>query len=347
MNQAEYYMGLPYDLSGSRSKNRFRLELLWGVSRMLELMESGDDFTIVFDFVCDIEVHLNAGFEFYQIKTHKNSRTYTPKQLVTLKKGEQGSILGKLFMLNLGRNLPTKLVLVCNVPLRALSDGFGENRLEDLEKDNKAVIVDAIKKELGIDDVDLSNSYYLYTPMNLLQPENEIKGQLISTFEKVKGSEPTNPNALYRLIFDTVSEKACYEFNANDYQQIRKLKGISRSELNQMLEAHWVNEKTGINQTREYINQMSGIHEKRVYKTALNSLLPKRACSKELQKMEILMAQTLREYEELDMERAIDVLTDVYHEKFPIEYTNAEKIVCYMVVIHKFIEGGYDNETDI
>ena len=47
-------MGLPCDLSGSRSKNRFRLELLWGISRMLELMESANDFTIVFDLVCDI-----------------------------------------------------------------------------------------------------------------------------------------------------------------------------------------------------------------------------------------------------------------------------------------------------
>ena len=34
--------------------------------------------------------------------------------------------------------------------------------------------------------MDLSNSYYLYTPMNLLQPENEIKGQLMATFEKLK-----------------------------------------------------------------------------------------------------------------------------------------------------------------
>ena len=49
MNQIEYYMGLPCDLSGSRSKNRFRLELLWGISRMLELMESANDFTIVFE----------------------------------------------------------------------------------------------------------------------------------------------------------------------------------------------------------------------------------------------------------------------------------------------------------
>ena len=182
LNQVEYYMGLPCDLSGSRSKNRFRLELLWGISRMLELMESANDFTIVFDLVCDIEVHLDNGFEFYQIKTHKESQPkYTAKSLVKVKEGEQGSILGKLFVLNTISTVPVKTVLVCNAPFKALSSEPGENCLDSLSQSNKSVIIEAIKKELGTKDVDLSNSYYLYTPMNLLQPENEIKGQLMAT----------------------------------------------------------------------------------------------------------------------------------------------------------------------
>ena len=115
-------MGLPCDVPGSRSKNRFRLELLWGISRMLELMESANDFTIVFDLVCDIEVHLDNGFEFYQIKTHKESQPkYTAKSLVKVKEGEQGSILGKLFVLNTISTVPVKTVLVCNAPFKALS----------------------------------------------------------------------------------------------------------------------------------------------------------------------------------------------------------------------------------
>ena len=52
-----YYLSLPHDLSGSRSKNRFRAELLWGVSKILDLMEEDQDFTMVFDYACDIEVH--------------------------------------------------------------------------------------------------------------------------------------------------------------------------------------------------------------------------------------------------------------------------------------------------
>lgn len=184
--------------------------------------------------------------------------------------------------------------------------------------------------------------------MNLLQPENEIKGQLIATFEKVKGSEPLNPNALYRLVFDTVSEKACYEFDVNDYEQIKKLKGISRDEFDRMLDTHLSNEKTGIKQTIDYINKMKGIHEKKSYKNALNSLLPKMARSRVIQSMEFMMAKTLEEHSEIsDVEDAIDVLTDLYHDKFPVEYSNAEKTVCYMIVIHKYVEGGYDNAINI
>ncbi len=111
-------------------------------------------------------------------------------------------------MLNTISTVPVKTVLVCNAPFKALSSEPGENCLDSLSQSNKSVIIEAIKKELGTKDVDLSNSYYLYTPMNLLQPENEIKGQLMATFEKVKGSEPVNPNALYRLVFDAVSEKS-------------------------------------------------------------------------------------------------------------------------------------------
>lgn len=51
------YGQLPYDLSGSMSKNRFRNEMLWGLSKIFDLFKEGKDFCVVFDYVCDIEVH--------------------------------------------------------------------------------------------------------------------------------------------------------------------------------------------------------------------------------------------------------------------------------------------------
>lgn len=90
MDNREYYLSLPHDMSGSVSKNRFRMELLWGISKMIDIYDSGD-FTMVFDYACDIEIHFEDGFEFYQIKTHTGNHTYTWKKLSEVK--GVGSIL--------------------------------------------------------------------------------------------------------------------------------------------------------------------------------------------------------------------------------------------------------------
>lgn len=64
------YMGTAPDLSGSISKNRFRNELFWGIDRLLTCLDSGiDSFAVVFDYRCDIELHLDDRYEFYQVKT--------------------------------------------------------------------------------------------------------------------------------------------------------------------------------------------------------------------------------------------------------------------------------------
>ena len=55
MNRQEYYMNLPKDLSGSISKNRFRLELLWGIGKIIDAHKENDDYAVIFDFKCDIE----------------------------------------------------------------------------------------------------------------------------------------------------------------------------------------------------------------------------------------------------------------------------------------------------
>ena len=71
-------------------------------------------------------------------------------------------------------------------------------------------------EELVRENVDLSNLYYIYTPMNLFAPQNDIIGKITGSFERIKGCEPVKPNALYRLIVDTVTEKACYELSSQD-----------------------------------------------------------------------------------------------------------------------------------
>lgn len=68
MNLEKYYMALPKDLSGSITKNRFRMELLWGVSKIIDAHKESGDYSVIFDFKCDIELHKEQEMFFYQIK---------------------------------------------------------------------------------------------------------------------------------------------------------------------------------------------------------------------------------------------------------------------------------------
>jgi len=345
-------MDLPHDLSGSRSKNRFRAELLWGICKMLDLMESDKEFAVVFDYVCDIEVHFENGFEFYQIKTQGNNAYAFTYRSLTRKasKNAEGSILGKLFKLNKRGEREIKLVLVSNVPYscngKKIDDeimcfsAFPETETEKIQN--------ALCEELGLSEASLSNMFYLHTDINLRDPELEVQGKIVVSFERIKHCEPMNPRALYRLIVDTVSDRACYEFPITDYETLVQKKGITREEFDYILECHSISEKTGIKQTQKYIESMSDVKAKKTYKKALANLLqifPTNRLLKDLEKD--IGSFLLNQPQIASIEKAIDLLTDRFHSVFPIEFSNADKTVFYIVIIYRFEEGVYDNGNDL
>ncbi len=117
MNNAftDAYNQIPYELSGARSKNRFRQELLWGVSKLFDLFDT-PEFCVVFDFKCDIEVHYPDALEFYQMKTQKVIEPYTFRQLSSIKKGAKNSDIGQLYLLrNITHNgIDVRVAIVSN-----------------------------------------------------------------------------------------------------------------------------------------------------------------------------------------------------------------------------------------
>ena len=69
------YMAAAPDMSGSIAKNCFRNELLWDIEKLLDCLdERMDYFAVVFDYRCDIELHLRDCYEFYQAKTGTGER---------------------------------------------------------------------------------------------------------------------------------------------------------------------------------------------------------------------------------------------------------------------------------
>lgn len=271
MSYSDYYMGLPLDLAGSRTKNRFRVELLWGISKLIDAHKKYDDYTVVFDFKCDIELHYENGLDFYQVKT-KNSGNHSHKSL-TSRRRNGNSILGKLYALYTP-NEKIKLAVVCNKHFKM--DGNEDLRSEICLGELKQVQLDNIhmklKEELTIEQVDLENVFYICDGMDLKNPQHALLGKLIESFQEIKDEEPNNPNALYRLVSETAHQRGSYEMEITDYSDVLRLKGISKVEFDKMLESHSKKSITGIESTKDYIKSLSP-KERREYNKALTDLL--------------------------------------------------------------------------
>lgn len=343
MNKEDYYMRLPKDLSGSISKNRFRLELLWGINKIIDVHKADEDYTVVFDFKCDIELHRGDEFCFYQIKTKKSGSggSYNEKNLCKKNSGKQNSILGKLYALySPEQNI--KLAIVCNKQLKIKNQEINLSKqcFGELEES----IVDDVKKnlclELGLNSINLDNVFYIFDNMDLLNPEDAIRGKLIKSFVEIKGEEPQNPNALYRLVSETVKEKASYELDLAGYEDVVNFKGITRSEFDRMLEAHKKESKKGILETQNYINTQP-LKLKRKYNIAMGNLLnlPQ---NENLNMIKIKIFNYIKEHED-SLDNIDDYLGNVsklFDENFGIEFTVEMKIVQYLLIYFIYASGG-------
>ncbi|KGF08006.1 hypothetical protein HMPREF1634_01315 [Tissierellia bacterium S7-1-4] len=340
MSLEEYYMALPKDLSGSITKNRFRLELLWGVSKIIDAHKEREDYSVIFDFKCDIELHKEQEMFFYQIKTRK-SGNFNENNLCKINNKENNSILGKLYALY-SPNQNIKLAIVCNKPLkiRTKDIDFHEKCFGEIDKDAIDEIKNKLRIELNIDSVNVDNVFYIFDEMDFQHPEDAIKGKLISSFEEIKNEEPQNPNALYRLVMDTVKQKAAYELDVKDYEEVKKKKGITRTEFDRMLDSHKKESKNGINETQNFINTLS-LKRQRKYNIALSDLLEIQN-TESLRLIRVQIFNYIRENEDsfIDEEDYLNKISRVFNNDFNIEITNDMKDVQYLIVYFIYATGG-------
>jgi len=352
MKLSEVYHTIPYDLSGSISKNRFRQEILWGVSKMFDLFDE-PEFCVIFDYKCDIEIHLENSIEFYQIKSQKAQKPYTFTQLSKI--DGTGSIIGKLFVLKDSScpEVRIKCVLVSNrflkIKKKELSDVEVIN-FESLEDDLKLVVQNALKAELNREEIDLNDLHYIYTSMDLISPENAVKGHIVSCFEKIKGCEPIKPNALYLLVSDTATKKASYEFALeDDFDELVKHKGITKGELDSILEQYKENTENSLQQVQAHIEEnYSRVSERKKLKSALANIFAAEYGSQTLQSKEREISAYIIDKSETKIlpndstEVLADNLISVFGDTFPIEYSKQEIYVFVLLIIKRWEDGKYE-----
>ena len=194
--------------------------------------------------------------------------------------------------------------------------------------------------ELNLNTVCLDNVFYIFDNMDLLNPEDSIRGKLVKSFVDIKGEEPQNPNALYRLVVDSVKEKASYEFDSGTYEDVVKNKGITRSEFDKMLNTHKKESKNGINETQEYINNLS-FAKRRRYNTALGNILETQQ-SESLRLIKIKIYNYIMEHEDSldDIESYLKEISKLFDDDFDVEFTDDMKSVQYIMIYYMYASGG-------
>lgn len=277
------YTDLPYDLSGSLAKNRFSFELFWGLDKIINLHKEDKNYTIVFDYVCDIEIHLECNnFEFYQLKTQNTGEAYSYTTLYSLQ-GKKTSTINKLYSLRFDKTKTlypkTKVFLVSNVPFKDKRKTYSNIEILELTSidiDSQNLICSKLSNELNGLTIDLSNVYFQKTNISLIAPQDTLLGKLSKFYETYFGTEANGINALFRTLVNLINEKANYEYDlGNNYDEILKYKSISKNEFERILQmSKKIEANNHIETAKKYIETISGsILEKTKLKRSLTSAM--------------------------------------------------------------------------
>lgn len=242
----------PRETSGPRSANRFDYQKDWAILKLLELHQYQDDYLLVLDYHDDVMVLDSEddpqSASFYQLKTKENG-IWKLNDIITPKKGKKGplsSIIGKLYDCKLTfPNHTLCLTLVSNACFEVSLEhhaGKSTNKksicFTDIEQKDLGKIIKAIKTEHALqDDPEFVEITFLeVTDLNIKDRETYMKGKLHDFLESI------NPNngkyrlsLIYNTIFGEVKRKNDYEWSVSNFDDVKKYKGISRSQFQDML----------------------------------------------------------------------------------------------------------------
>lgn len=254
-----YDEALP-DMSGSRTKNRMRVEVLWGLDMLIERMRWDGDFAVVFDYLCDVELHLEDTIEFHQVKTRKRKH-FDFHWLCDAESGRD-SVMVTLYRLKEVKEPGkcTKLFLVANRPLvidrGQVAPEPGVFEFDDFPDGPKRRIAEAIAERLGVEvaDVDLRNVGYRYEELALGEgAKDRVLGKLVRVYEETRGEECGRPGALFKALSDLASDRASEERRQTGLDEVISNKGITRGEVDRMFDRHGERSNNVVDRTFRWI----------------------------------------------------------------------------------------------
>lgn len=236
---------LPSDVGGSTADNGFSFQKNWALKKLLELEDSGESYTIIFDYHDDIEVLDSdedaTNIDFYQIKTSGNY--WQASKLCQKENDSKGkakkSYLGKLINHYLEFEKTRDVYFVTNTFVSknhfdSKSDSHDEilsfSKLsEKVQNDIKA----KIEEELGthINSNNYEHLFIIQNQLNLNDSTDSLVGKVTTFLRKHLGTSEINSRSFYDAIFAEITKRNDYKEVCHTKEELFTHKAISKSQF--------------------------------------------------------------------------------------------------------------------
>jgi hypothetical protein len=246
------FLKQPRENAGSRTSNRYDYQKDWAICKLTELHASGGDFLLSFEFHDDILVFDSSTapseINCFQIKS-KEKKGWTPKELYTGKKGKRGdsySFLAKLYLhLKDHQANVAGLSFVTNSFVKSkLKDDSECSAVEsfmlgDLSEDVLKKLCDQMKMDLKTQDLDdFCKVTKIHQHQLDINHHSEItQGRLAKFIEVALPNVRYQIGPIYKAIFDEVKTKTNVEHQVLNFDDLKRLKSISRTDFDRYLKA--------------------------------------------------------------------------------------------------------------
>lgn len=259
----------PRENAGSLAANRFDYQLDWGLRKLLSLEESGQPYTIIFDYHDDILV-LDSDespnyIDFYQVKTNTAAEGWSKSTLIDKpKKKKEGEKTTQLEMFNDSGDGDTcvdeKYSKIAKLLVHSLdfSDArdfffvtnanFGKTLIhgklnreknvsfEDLIKDAKDRIKQRIKEELpDIKDEVFEHLYFIKNQMSVDDHEQTVIGYLNEFLDKHFPKAKVSVKPVYDTLMGEIRKRNRHEMIPNSVDDLLRNKAFTKAQFHQFL----------------------------------------------------------------------------------------------------------------
>jgi hypothetical protein len=240
---------VPRERAGTRTQGRYNFQTNFGILKLVELHESGQDFRIIFDVFDDLMIVDSAISPaqawFYQVKSKDPGDWTIPDICKSVGAQAPRSIISRLYAhIDCFGVAVAETALVSNaaykLKLRDGSTTSGSNHRiggTELHPDEITKVADAIITDINPADVPrwLPKLAFIRTTLGVHGPELVVIGRLQQHLELSANAGTVKTSALYQTLHASIVQRTTFSEEGIDHDQLLLRKSLTRQEVEGLL----------------------------------------------------------------------------------------------------------------